>query len=67
MRPKLAGRTSRLDELDLDVSDDRVEQQSVLMLLEDRAALGRLCGFSDEEIAELAGVTPALVADVLSR
>lgn len=63
----LATQTSRLPDLDMEISSDRVEQYSVLYLLEDRAALGRRCGFSDEEIGELAGVSPGLVADVLSR
>jgi hypothetical protein len=59
----LRGRSSVLD---LDRANDRVEQSSVLLLLEDRAGLGRRCGFADAEIAELAGVTAELVTELLT-
>jgi hypothetical protein len=63
----LTAQTARLDMLDLDLADDRVEYQAIVFLLEDRAALARRAGFADEQIGELAGVSPEVIAELLDR
>jgi hypothetical protein len=61
----LRPQTNRLVDLNLNGPDERVELQAVLALLEDRAALARRCGFTDSYIAQLAGVAPELVVELL--